>query len=428
MPSRPPTADRGTHSVPYMSAMTTTEPDTIDYQSPPAVDTTATAVLAALSLSHLLNDTIQSLLPAIYPMLRDNYALSYGQIGALTFTTQVTSSLLQPIVGILADKKPRPFSLAFGMFVSMLGLLLLAYASHFGVLIAAAAIVGFGSAVFHPEASRMAYLAAGGRHGFAQSLFQVGGNFGSSLGPLLAAGVIVHRGQGSIAWFAILAVIGMAVLARVGVWYAANLHRAKPKPRVERPGVVPLSRRRVTFALAILVALVFSKYVYLVSLTNYYQFYLIHRFGVSKEASPIYLFAFLFAVAAGTFAGGPIGDRIGRKPILWFSILGVAPFALLLPHVGLVGTVVCSVFAGFVLASAFSAIIVFAQELVPGKVGMIAGLFYGLAFGISGVASAALGGVADARGIEFVFQLCAFLPLIGVLVAFLPNMDRPRAA
>lgn len=400
-------------------------------------DTTATAVLVALSASHLLNDTIQSLLPAVYPILRDNYALTYGQIGAISFTTQVTSSLLQPIVGILADRKPRPFSLAFGMFVSMVGLLLLAYASSFWVLILASAIVGFGSAVFHPEASRMAYLAAGGRHGFAQSLFQVGGNFGSSLGPLLAAGIIVHRGQGSLAWFAILAVVGMAVLARVGVWYAANLHRATAKARKHREGVVPLSRRRVTFALAILVALVFSKYVYLVSLTNYYQFYLIDHFGVSKDRAPIYLFFFLFAVAAGTFAGGPIGDRIGRKPILWFSILGVAPFSLVLPHVNLAGTIVCTVFAGFILASAFSAIIVFAQELVPGKVGMIAGLFYGLAFGISGVAAAALGWVADvvahqrgseAAGMEFVFGLCAFLPLLGVLVAFLPNVDKRRAA
>lgn len=399
-------------------------------------DATATTVLVALSAAHLLNDTIQSLMPAVYPILRDNYALTYGQIGALSFTTQVTSSLLQPIVGVLADRKPRPFSLAFGMAVSMVGLLLLAWAGSFWVLILASAIVGFGSAVFHPEASRMAYLAAGGRHGFAQSLFQVGGNFGSSLGPLLAAGIIVHRGQGSVAWFAILAVVGMIVLARVGTWYAANLHRTRPRPRKLTAGVAPPSRRRVQFALAILVALVFSKYVYLVSLTNYYQFYLIDHFGVSKDDAPIYLFFFLFAVAAGTFAGGPIGDRIGRKPILWFSILGVAPFSLALPHVGLTGTIACTVFAGFILASAFSAIIVFAQELVPGRVGLIAGLFYGIAFGISGIGAAALGKVADvvarqrgseAAGMEFIFHLCAFLPLIGVLVAFLPNLDRrPR--
>ena len=392
----------------------------------PRASETATAVLAALSLSHLLNDTIQSILPAVYPMLHAKFDLTFGQVGEIGFTTQVTSSLLQPIVGVMADRRPRPFSLAFGMFVSMVGLLLLATADSFGVLILAAGIVGFGSAVFHPEASRMAYLAAGGRHGFAQSLFQVGGNFGTSLGPLLAAGIIIRRGQGSVAWFAILAVVGMVVLARVGVWYRDNLHRAKPKPRVAKPGDVPLSRGRVAFALAILVALVFSKYVYLVSLTSYYQFYLIQHFGVSQERAPLYLFAFLFAVAAGTFAGGPIGDRVGRKPILWFSILGVAPFSLILPHVGLAGTVVCSIFAGFVLASAFSAIIVFAQQLVPGKVGMIAGLFYGLAFGISGVAAAAMGGLADRHGIEFVFKLCAFLPLIGVLVALLPNVDRPR--
>lgn len=389
----------------------------------PVVPRTAMGILGMLSVSHLLNDTIQSLLPSIYPLLKDNYDLTYGQIGALTFTYQVVASILQPVVGTLADRRPQPFSLAIGMTVTLVGLSLLSFAHSFHFLLLAAATVGLGSAIFHPEASRVAHMAAGGKHGFAQSLFQVGGNFGSSLGPLLAAGIIMRRGQGSLAWFSLLAMLGIGVLTRVGFWYRANLENAQRKPRQLAAGA-SLPKGKVVLAIGVLMMLVVSKYVYLISLTNYYTFYLIEHFGVSKESSPIYLFAFLFAIAAGTFAGGPLGDRFGRKIVIWISILGVAPFSLALPHLNLPWTVVCSMFAGTILASAFSAILVFAQELIPGKVGMVAGLFFGFAFGVAGIAAAVLGWTADHHGIETVFHICAFLPLIGVLAAFLPKIER----
>ena len=396
--------------------------------TPPAVATerTVVTVLLALSFSHMLNDTIQSLLPAIYPLLKTNYELSFTQIGLITLTFQGTASLLQPLVGFSTDRRPRPYSLAVGMGITLVGLVLLSHATHYIMILAASALIGMGSSIFHPEASRVAHMAAGKRHGFAQSVFQVGGNFGSSLGPLAAALIIVPRGQTSIIWFTLLAALGIWVLTRVGGWYRRHLeqHLARARARRKTGEHAALSRRTVGVSLAILMTLVFSKYFYLVSLTNYYTFYLIHRFHVSVPASQIYLFVFLFAVAAGTILGGPLGDRFGRKYVIWFSILGVAPFTLVLPHVGLTATVVLSVAIGVILASAFSAILVYAQELLPGKVGMVAGLFFGLAFGMSGIAAAVLGRLADHTSIEFVFYLCGFLPLLGLLTGFLPNLEK----
>ncbi|HVZ64637.1 MAG TPA: MFS transporter [Lacunisphaera sp.] len=391
-----------------------------------ATETTVMAILWSLSLSHLLNDTIQSLLPAIYPVLKDKYVLSFAQIGTITFVFQCTASLLQPVIGFYTDRKPQPFSLAIGMGATLAGLVLLSQAPSFHLILASAALVGVGSSVFHPEASRVARLASGGRHGLAQSLFQVGGNLGSSFGPLLAALVVVPHGQHSILWFSIIALFGIYVLARVGAWYRSHLHEQKRSPTKRVAPHVSLSRGRVALAMAVLVVLVFSKYIYLVSLGNYYTFYLIDRFQVSVQGAQYGLFVFLFAVAAGTFIGGPVGDRIGRKRVIWVSILGVAPFSLLLPHVGLAGTIVLSVFIGTILASAFSAIVVYATELVPGNVGLIAGLFFGLAFGTAGIASALLGRLADHTSIRYVFDLCAFFPLLGLLTGFLPDLEPRR--
>lgn len=392
------------------------------------VQETVTKVLLALSFSHLLNDTIQALLPSIYPMLKDSFQLSFTQIGLITLTYQMTASLLQPLVGVYTDRRPKPYSLAVGMGFTLVGIVMVALAPNFHMLLVASALVGTGSSVFHPEASRVAHMAAGQRHGFAQAVFQVGGNFGTSLGPLLAAWFIVPHGQRSIVWFAALALLGIFVLAQVGGWYARHMERAKKRGTNAAVVKADLPRGRVALAISVLLALVFSKYFYLVSLTNYYTFYLIHRFGVSVQGSQIYLFVFLFAVAAGTILGGPLGDRFGRKYVIWFSILGVAPFSLVLPHVGLVATVVLSVFIGAILASAFSAILVYAQELIPGKVGLVAGLFFGFAFGMSGIAASALGVLADHTSIEHVFALCAYLPLIGILTVFLPNLRRRAAA
>jgi len=408
-----------------MASATATPPEPSPIAS--SVERTILPILLALSFSHLLNDTIQSLLPAIYPMLKANYALTFTQVGFITFTFQVTASLLQPVVGFYTDRRPKPYSLAIGMGITLIGLVLLSNATHYGMVLAAAALVGTGSSIFHPEASRIAHLAAGDRHGFAQSLFQVGGNLGSSLGPLAAALIIVPRGQHSVIWFTILAAAGIFVLTRVGGWYRRNLARHLARAHARRnAAAATLPRRRVIFSLSILIALIFSKYFYLVSLTNYYTFYLIDRFQVSVPRAQVYLFVFLFAVAAGTILGGPLGDRFGRKYVIWFSILGVAPFSLVLPHVGLTATVILSVAIGVILASAFSAILVYAQELIPGKVGLIAGLFFGLAFGMSGIASAALGKLADQTSIEHVFYLCGFLPLIGLLTGFLPRLEKVR--
>ena len=397
-----------------------TEPPT-----PRAVELPRPAVLGillAISLSHLLNDTIQALLPSIYPLLKQNYRLDFGQIGLITLTFQMTASILQPVVGYFTDRRPLPYSLAYGMGCTLIGLVILSRAGSFAMILIAAGVIGLGSSVFHPEASRVARLASGGRHGFAQSLFQVGGNAGSSLGPLLAAAIVVPYGQASVIWFAIIALLGMAILVRVGRWYRQMLAERCSRPAVGSGEARPaMSRARVLSALAVLLALIFSKYFYLACLTNYYTFYQMERFHVTVAQAQFSLFVFLFAVAAGTIIGGPVGDRIGRKRVIWASIAGVAPFTLALPHVSLPWMIVLSVFIGAILASAFSAILVYAQELIPGRVGLISGLFFGLAFGMAGIGSAVLGELADRTSIEFVFKVCAYLPLIGLLAAFLPG-------
>jgi FSR family fosmidomycin resistance protein-like MFS transporter len=381
-------------------------------------------ILGAIAFCHLLNDTMQSLLPAIYPTLKQNYGLSFEQIGLITLTFQATASLLQPVVGLYTDRRPQPYSLAVGMGFSVLGLLLLASAASYPALIVAAGLVGLGSSVFHPESSRVARMASGGQHGLAQSLFQVGGNAGSALGPLLAAFIVEPSGQHSIAWFAVIGVLGSTILWRVGRWY--RRHQAAAASRARAEAGHGLSRGQVRMALAVLIALIFSKYIYLASLTSYYTFYLIHKFGVSVQTAQLYLFAFLGAVAAGTIIGGPVGDRIGRKYVIWCSILGVLPFTLALPYVNLFWTCVLSVVIGVILASAFSAILVYAQELVPGKVGLISGLFFGFAFGIAGIGAAILGRVADHTDIAFVYQICSYLPAMGLLTGLLPNIESGR--
>ena len=379
-------------------------------------------ILLAISLSHLLNDTIQALLPSIYPLLKDSYHLDFGQIGLITLTFQMTASILQPVVGWFTDRRPLPFSLAGGMGCTLVGLIFLSRADSFVTLLLAAGVIGLGSSVFHPEASRVARMASGGRHGLAQSLFQVGGNAGTSLGPLLAAAVVVPYGQSSVIWFAVIALAGIMILVSVGRWYARTLAEriARPASRAAET-TRTLPRAKVLTALGILLALIFSKYFYLACLTNFYTFFLIERFQVSVSQAQYALFAFLFAVAAGTIIGGPVGDRIGRRKVIWTSIAGIAPFTIALPHVGLAWMIALSVLIGAILASAFSAILVYAQELIPGRVGMISGLFFGLAFGIAGIASALLGEWADRTSIEFVFRICGYLPLIGLLAAFLPN-------
>jgi len=382
---------------------------------------TALAILFALSLSHCLNDVMQSLIPAVYPLLKENYGLSFFQVGLITFSFQCTASLLQPLVGMYTDRHPKPFSLATGMCSTFAGLILLAFAGTFPTILIAAAMVGVGSSVFHPEASRVARLASGGKYGFAQSLFQVGGNGGSALGPLLAI-IVVKQGQSSLAFMSVLAIAGIGVLTYVGRWYAAHLSELKLRPKISAEAVrQALSPWRVRSAIGILLLLVFSKYFYLVSLSSYYTFYLIEKFGVSVQDSQLLLFVFLGAVAAGTLLGGPVGDRIGFKAVIWVSILGVLPFTLVLPYANLFWTAVLTVPIGLILASAFSAIIVYAQELVPSRVGMIAGLFFGFAFGMAGIGAAVLGWMADEWGIDYVYHVCSFLPLVGLLTGFLPS-------
>jgi len=385
-------------------------------------------ILGAIAFCHLLNDMMQSLLPAIYPMLKTSYRLNFAQIGLITLAYQMTASMLQPLVGLYTDHRPQPYSLVAGMSFTLLGLLLLSRAASFPALLVAASLVGVGSSVFHPESSRVARMASGGRHGFAQSMFQVGGNAGSAIGPLLAAFIVLPFGQSSIAWFSAAALIGIIVLWNVGTWYSANRSIVSPVRGRTSADHVTLSRGKVRFALAILMALLFSKYFYLASLTSYYAFYLINKFHVSVQSSQIHLFVFLGAVAAGTIIGGPIGDRYGRKLVIWCSILGVLPFTLLLPYANLFWTEILSVVIGLVLASAFSAIIVFAQELVPGKVGMISGLFFGLAFGVGGIGAAILGQLADHTSIDFVYKVCSYLPAVGLLTGFLPNMKHVDVA
>lgn len=383
------------------------------------------SILWAITFCHLLNDMVQSLIPAIYPLLKTSFHLTFAQIGLITFTYQMTASLLQPLVGAYNDRRPQPYSLSIGMGFTLVGLIALSMAPTFPLLLLSAALVGVGSSVFHPESSRVARMASGGQHGLAQSLFQVGGNTGSSIGPLLAAFIVLPRGQYSVAWFSAAALLGMLVLAYVGGWskeHRANKLRSKVVHAAERP---TLSKGKIALALSVLIALVFSKYFYLVSLSSYYTFYLINRFHISVESAQIHLFFFLGAVAAGTFAGGPIGDRLGRKHVIWWSILGVLPFTLALPYTNLYWTSILTVIIGLILASAFSAILVYAQELLPGKVGMISGLFFGLAFGMAGIGAALLGMLADHTSIHFVYQVCSFLPAIGLLTGFLPDLEKP---
>jgi FSR family fosmidomycin resistance protein-like MFS transporter len=386
------------------------------------VQKTVFSILLAISFSHLLNDTMQSLIPSTYPLLKRSLNLNFSQLGLITFCFQLTASLLQPFVGLYTDRRPQPYSLAAGMCFTLAGLILLSRAGSFPLVLVAVSLVGVGSSIFHPEASRLAYLASGGKRGLAQSIFQLGGNAGASLGPLLAARIVSPYGQSNIIWFGFFALIAIGVLLKTGGWYRRNLSLRRKKAvsmiYESDPG---LSRTRVAFSLLILLVLIFSKYFYMASMSSYYMFFLIDKFHVTDQHAQILLFIFLFAVAAGTLIGGPIGDRIGRKYVIWFSILGVAPFTLLLPYANLFWTAMLSIFIGLILASAFSAILVYAQELVPGKVGLIAGLFFGLAFGMGGIGAAVLGRLADRTSIHHVFHLCSFLPLLGLLTTFLPN-------
>ncbi|CRG52600.1 MFS transporter [Yersinia wautersii] len=387
-----------------------------------SVKRTSFSILGAISVSHLLNDMIQSLILAIYPLLQAEFSLSFAQIGLITLTYQLTASLLQPLIGLYTDKHPQPYSLPIGMGFTLSGILLLAVATTFPVVLLAAALVGTGSSVFHPESSRVARMASGGRHGLAQSVFQVGGNFGSALGPLLAAIIIAPYGKGNVGWFSLAALLAIVVLLQVSKWYKLQ-QRASYGKVLKTSSAKILPKKTIISTLAILMVLIFSKYFYLTSISSYYTFYLIHKFGVSVQNAQIHLFVFLFAVAAGTIIGGPLGDKIGRKYVIWGSILGVTPFTLALPYASLYWTGILTVFIGVILASAFSAILVYAQELIPGKVGMVSGLFFGFAFGMGGIGAAVLGYVADLTSIELVYQICAFLPLLGIFTALLPNLD-----
>jgi len=393
----------------------------------PAGESTSFKVLGTISTAHMMNDMIQSILLAIYPMFKTNFSLSFAQIGLLTLIYQLAASLLQPLIGLYTDKKPMPYSLPVGMTFTLSGLLVLSVAPSYPFLLLAAALVGTGSSIFHPESSRVARMASGGRHGLAQSLFQVGGNAGTALGPLLAALVIIPNGQGSVAWFSLAALVGILLLTRIGRWYSANRWRLKAKAR-KAGSAETLSQGRVTLTLVVLGVLIFSKYFYMASLNSYFTFYLIDKFDLSVRSAQMFLFLFLASAAAGSLIGGPVGDRLGRKVVIWGSILGVAPFTLLLPHVNLFWTGVLVALIGLILSSAFSAILVYAQELVPGKVGMIAGLFFGFAFGMGGVGAALLGKLADATSIGFVYQVCAFLPLLGLVTVFLPDIEGKRVA
>ena len=379
-------------------------------------------VLGAVSFCHMLNDLMQALLPAVYPILRGGFDLSFAQIGTLTLVYQITASILQPLIGLYTDQRPQPYWLPFAMLASMAGLVTLAFAPSYGVLIAGAALLGLGSSIFHPESSRIARLSSGGAHGLAQSVFQVGGNFGSALGPLLAAYVVLPRGQSGLAWFAIAAAGGMIIMTGLSHWYRSNGHAQRPAQRAvtRHPSVTPGQVRR---AMTVLVVLIFSKYLYLASITNFYTFYMMHRFGLTTRSAQVCQFVFFAAVATGTVIGGPVGDRIGRKTVIWVSILGVLPFTLALPYAGFDATIALSIVIGIVISSAFPAIVVYAQELIPGRTGMVSGLFFGLIFGVSGIGAAVLGSLADQSGIEFVYRICSFLPLIGLLTALLPNIE-----
>jgi FSR family fosmidomycin resistance protein-like MFS transporter len=388
---------------------------------------TVFAILFTISLTHLLNDMMQSVIPAVYPLLKQKFHLNFTQIGLITFCFQLTASILQPFVGFYTDRKPKPYSLTIGMSFTLVGLIAVSFAPNFIVILISVSLIGIGSSVFHPESSRVAHMASGGKRGLAQSIFQLGGNTGSAIGPLLAALVVMPYGQWHIIWFALAAVVAIFFLMRVADWYKHHLYlKANLKSMAGGDDRPALPRSRVITSLLILLVLIFSKYFYLASMTSYLTFYLIEKFHVTPQQSQIYLFIFLASVAAGTLIGGPVGDRFGRKYVIWFSILGVAPFTLLLPHVGLLWTAILSVIIGVVLASAFSAILVYATDLVPGKVGMIAGLFFGLAFGMGGLGSAILGKLADMTSVEYVFNICAYLPLLGIITGLLPNIEHRR--
>jgi MFS transporter, FSR family, fosmidomycin resistance protein len=408
--------------VPDMSAASVTGASTNSASMARMAAGPAYVVLAGISFSHFLNDTMQSLIASVYPILKDNYALDFTQIGLITLAFQFTASLLQPVVGHFTDRKAQPFSLAIGMGFTFFGLLLLSIAHQYTIILIAASLVGLGSAVFHPESARIARLASGGRFGFAQSVFQLGGSAGTSMGPLLAALIVVPFGQRSIAWFSTIAFLAIVILWRIGLWYRPQITTKKAAAVAPHPDA-PTSRQ-VTIALSVLVALLFSKQLYVSSLSSYYIFYLIDRFGISTQAAQIYLFIFLAANAVGAFFGGPLGDRFGRKIVIWFSILGALPFTLALPYAGLHASAVLTVFIGLIISSTTSSIIVFAQELVPHRFGMISGVFFGVAFGIGGLGAAVLGKLADHTSIAFVYQVCAFLPAIGLLAVFLPKMPK----
>jgi len=408
--------------------MSQTSTDTNTLIGSPVVPRTGpvTGILLAISLSHLLNDLMQSLVPAVYPILKAKFALDFGQVGLISLTFYLTASLLQPVVGVITDRRPMPFSLAIGMGSTLAGLLLLSVAGSFPIILLAAGLIGLGSAVFHPESSRVARMASGGRHGLAQSVFQVGGNAGSAIGPLLAAFIVVRHGQASIAWFSAAALLAMGVLTVVGRWYRRRVTERRRTPAAISVAA-PLPRARVIASVAILLTLIFSKYFYMASLSTYYTFYLIDRFGLAIDTAQLLLFVFLGSVAVGTVVGGPLGDRFGRKRVIWVSILGVLPFTLALPHANLLWTTILTVPIGLILASAFSAILVYAQDLLPGRVGLVGGLFFGFAFGMGGLGAAVLGDLADATSIEHVYALCAYLPAIGLLTAFLPDLRRKAA-
>lgn len=384
---------------------------------------TVFAILFTISFGHMLNDMLQAVIPAVYPLLKTNYSLTFTQIGLITFVFQFTASLLQPVVGMYTDKYPKPYSLSIGMLFTLAGLLLLSFAGSFTSILLSVGLIGTGSSIFHPESSRVAYLASGGKKGLAQSIFQLGGNAGSAIGPLLAALIVMPHGQVHISWFGLIAVLGIYILFRVGNWYKEHLREKVKSNAVVHTFYPGLTRKKVLVSLGLLLVLIFSKYFYMAGMTSYFTFYLIEKFNVTAQQSQIYLFIFLASVAAGTLIGGPIGDKFGRKYVIWFSILGAAPFTLLLPYANLFWTSVLSAIIGIVISSAFSAILVYATELVPGKVGLIAGLFFGLAFGMGGLGSALLGKLADAKGVIYVFKICAFLPLLGIVTAFLPNLS-----
>ncbi len=407
--------------------MESTSPTTIIPEPKKLVQHTVYSILFTISLAHFINDMLQSVIPSIYPLIKQRFSLNFTQIGLITFTYQITASILQPFVGLYTDKKPKPYSLAIGMGFTLSGLMLASFAGNFYIMLMAVSLIGIGSSIFHPESSRVAHLASGGKKGLAQSIFQLGGNAGSAIGPLLAALIVIPYGQSNMIWFCLIAFAGILVLLRIAKWYAERLSFNAKNKNAKETVQLNISKRRVIFSLGILLVLIFSKYFYLASITSYYTFFLINKFHLSIQQSQIYLFMFLGSVAAGTLFGGPLGDRFGRKYIIWISILGVAPFTMLLPYVSLFWTGVLSVFIGLILSSAFSAILVYATELVPGKVGLIAGLFFGLAFGMGGLGSAVLGKVADMTSINYVFKICAYLPLIGIFTGLLPNIEGKRA-